>query len=109
MTLFAVVAGDPYAALLHGGGSGGGHSFIGLDPFRVIAARDGGVTIDGHPVDGDPWQVLRAELARHGQATVPDLPPFQGGAIGYLGYELARHLEDVPVPPARPGDLPTWS
>ena len=77
-----------------------------MDPFRVIAARDGVVTIDGRGVDGDPWAVLRAELDRHRQAPVPGLPPFQGGAIGYLGYELARHLEDVPAPPADPDDFP---
>jgi len=32
--------------------------------------------------------------------TVPDypgLPPFFGGAIGYLGYETLRYFEDVPV------------
>ncbi len=104
--LFAVVAGDPYAALLHGAGERGRHSFIGFDPFRVIVARDGVVTIDGAPVAGDPWQVLREELAHHRSAAVPGLPPFQGGAIGYLGYELAGHLEDVPCPPADPDDFP---
>jgi para-aminobenzoate synthetase component 1 len=98
-----VVADDPYAALLHGAG---GHSFIGLDPFRVIASRDGVVSVDGRVVDGDPWAVLRAELDRHRQTPVPGLPPFQGGAIGYLGYELAGHLEDVPAPPADPEDFP---
>ncbi|MBF0094785.1 MAG: aminodeoxychorismate synthase component I, partial [Alphaproteobacteria bacterium] len=31
------------------------------------------------------------------------LPPFQGGAVGFLGYELGRHLEKLPPP--HPDDL----
>ncbi len=27
----------------------------------------------------------------------PGLPPFQGGAIGYLAYELGRQLERLPA------------
>ena len=32
--------------------------------------------------------------------------PFAGGAVGWLGYELGRHLEPVPRPPADDLDLP---
>ncbi|MEQ1890786.1 MAG: aminodeoxychorismate synthase component I, partial [Alphaproteobacteria bacterium] len=34
------------------------------------------------------------------------LPPFQGGAAGYLGYEMGRYLENVPVPGADDMHLP---
>ena len=104
--LFAVVAGDPYAVLLDGADARGRHSFIGLEPFRVLGARDGEATIDGVPVPGDPFAVLRAELTRHPTAAVPGVGPFSGGAVGYLGYELARHLEDVPLAPTDPHDFP---
>lgn len=33
------------------------------------------------------------------------LPPFFGGAIGYLGYETVRYFEDIPVEPNK-GDVP---
>jgi para-aminobenzoate synthetase component 1 len=49
---------------------------------------------------------LRAALERHRLGRVPGLPPLQGGAVGYLGYELGRHLERVPLAPAAPGDPP---
>jgi len=104
--LLGVVADDPYAVLLHGAGARGAFSFIGLEPFRVLGSRDGETTIDGAPFPGDPFAVLRAELARHPSPRLPGLPSFQGGAIGYLGYELGRHLEDVPCPPADVHDFP---
>ena len=106
--LFALLAGDPYAALLHSASTDarGHQSFIGMDPFRVLSCRDGEVAIDGVPVPGDPFAVLRAELARHPSIAMPGLPAFQGGAVGYLGYELARHLEAVPAPPADIHDAP---
>ena len=54
------------------------------------------------PVPGAPSTSLRAELARHPQAPAPGPPPFQGGAVGYVGYELGRHLERLPRPARRP-------
>jgi para-aminobenzoate synthetase component 1 len=36
----------------------------------------------------------------------PGLPPFQGGAVGFLGYELGRHLERLPPSPAGGLDVP---
>lgn len=107
VNLFAVVAGDPCAALLHSSGDDprGRYSFIGFDPFRALTCRAGEVQVDGAPVPGDPFTVLAAELARHPSLAGPALPPFQGGAVGYLGYGLARHLEDVPEPPPDPRDL----
>ncbi|MYB16676.1 MAG: aminodeoxychorismate synthase component I [Chloroflexi bacterium] len=35
-------------------------------------------------------------LARHSATNSPNLP-FAGGAIGYLGFELARHIESLPA------------
>lgn len=102
--LFGLVADDPYAALLHGAGAD--HSFIGLDPFRVLSCRDGQVAIDDAPVPGDPFAALGAELGRHPSIAVPGVAPFQGGAVGYLGYEMARGLEDIPAPPSGPDDFP---
>jgi para-aminobenzoate synthetase component 1 len=107
--LLAVIAGDPYAALLHsaaGGAERSRYSFVALEPFRVLACRDGEVSIDGGRIPGDPFGVLGAELARYPSLTIPGGPPFQGGAVGYLGYELGSTLEDLPMPPADPHDFP---
>ena len=97
---FEAFAGDSVAALLDGATDGGGrgrHAYIAADPFRVIQSGDE-TTIDGAPVAGDPFEVLDRELKKFRVKNDPGLPPFQTGAVGYLGYELGRHLERLPEP-----------
>ncbi|MAF96354.1 MAG: aminodeoxychorismate synthase, component I [Rhodospirillaceae bacterium] len=106
---FAVFAGDPVAAFLDSAtetGPRGRYAYIAADPFRVITAAKGETTLDGSPVAGDPFRVLERQLKMFRMGSDPDLPPFQGGAVGYLGYELGRHLERLP-PPLQTGlDIP---
>jgi anthranilate synthase component I len=45
---------------------------------------------------GDPLDTL-AEIAAQQPAPAPGLPPFLGGAVGFLGYEVARHFERLPA------------
>ncbi len=47
-------------------------------------------------LDANPWDVLQRELERRQRDAVPGLPPFQGGVVGYFGYDLGRHLEWLP-------------
>ena len=47
-------------------------------------------------MDGDPLSAARQLLAPFAAAPVPGLPPFQGGAAGYLGYDWGAMLERVP-------------
>ena len=110
--LFTSFALDPVAALLDGPGVGDqsqgeathGITVLAVDPFQVVVAGAEGVTVDGVPVDGDPFSVLERELARF---HLPPLPPslsiplpirFRTGAIGFFGYELGRYLECLPTP-----------
>ena len=99
---FARFAGDPFAlffdsALKHP--EHGRYAFIAADPFRTLMAKEGVVTLDGKSFAGDPFEVLRDELARHRQPSLPNAPPFQGGAAGYFAYDLCHHLEKLPAPP----------
>jgi para-aminobenzoate synthetase component 1 len=107
LALLAVAAGDPQVALLHGGTADarGRHSMLALEPFGVLRCRDGVAERDGRPLAAGPWEALRDTAARHRVAR-PEGVPFAGGAVGWLGYELGRHLEPVPQPPAGPLDLP---
>ena len=41
-------------------------------------------------------QNLRATLERFKSVTIPNLPPFTGGAVGYFGYDMVRTIEDIP-------------
>ena len=106
--LFAPFAGDPHAVLLDGAtpDEAGRHSFIAVEPFQVLESRGGRTTVGGRTRAGDPFQVLRAELDRFPSRAEPGLPPFQGGAVGNLGYELGGHLERLPPPRACDMGLP---
>jgi anthranilate synthase component 1 len=35
-------------------------------------------------------------MSRYRAVTVPGLPPFTGGAVGYFGYDMVRLVEDIP-------------
>ncbi|HMO13337.1 MAG TPA: aminodeoxychorismate synthase component I [Pirellulaceae bacterium] len=46
---------------------------------------------------------LREQLSRYNEAPIDGLPPFQGGAAGFLAYDFNRALEQIP--PARHYDF----
>jgi len=68
----------------------GRFSFVGFDPFLVIRARGPNVeVIEGHKrreTPGDPLSILSSILIDLKQPTLPHTP-FQGGAVGYIGYD----------------------
>ena len=65
----------------------GRFSFLAADPFEWITQ-----TADS----GDALKKLAAALQQHPALPHADLPPFQGGAAGLLGYDLARNFETLP-------------
>src|SRR5690242_4631246 len=58
---------------------------------------------DGSPLDG------LASVAGEETAPVKGVPRFHGGAVGYLGYETARHFEKLPVAKGAPPPMPESS
>lgn len=78
-------------------------SYVCWHPFETIESKDGRVTITNaenqFSYAADPFQVVRERLALWGEdfKTRADLPPFQGGAAGYFGYDLARGIEKLPT------------
>jgi anthranilate synthase component 1 len=79
-------AGEPGFLLesVEGGERLARYSFIGSRPVELDLG------------DGDPLPAL-VQVASESVAPVPGLPRFHGGAVGYLGYETARHFEHLPV------------
>ncbi|ORT53940.1 anthranilate synthase component I [Streptomyces sp. CB03238] len=78
------------------------YSFIGVRSAATLTARDGqahwlGVPPVGVPVDGDPLTALRATVdALHTPRDLASgMPPFTGGMVGYLGYDIVRRLERI--------------
>jgi len=81
-------------------------SFAGCDPSRVVSVRDGRASVDGGEVDVPPLEVLRGTLTGHDRAHLEDLPPFAGGAVGWLGYDAVRLIERLPAHLPDPLALP---
>jgi len=78
-------------------------SYLAVDPYRTLTSKGDRLMLDGEASTGEPFAVLADLLARERQAPTPGLPPFQGGVAGVFGYELAQHLERVPLAPEDPG------
>jgi para-aminobenzoate synthetase component 1 len=79
-------------------------SFLAADPAYVIQSRNGITTrtmaLGGStvPLETPPLQAVHDLLAPFARDPIPGLPPFQGGAIGIIGYEFGRSLERIPAP-----------
>lgn len=69
------------------------YSFIGSKPEPLETGGD------------DPLAALRS-VAAELTAPVKGIPRFHGGAVGYLGYETARHFERLPVATGAPPPMP---
>jgi anthranilate synthase component 1 len=104
VSAFLKLGGGPYSFLLEsveGGGGSGRYSFLGTGPRTVFRAkgkraeflRDG--EWDGHET-GDPLALLQDELARYRVVPAEGLPPFAGGAVGFLSYDAVRWIERLP-------------
>lgn len=82
------------------------YSYLGMDPFLLCEARHDGVRLDGVlQSQRHALTVLAALMAQGHLEPLPDLPPFQGGAMGYLAYDLCQQLEAVPL---AQGDAFDW-
>ncbi|MGY3509134.1 anthranilate/para-aminobenzoate synthase component I [Bradyrhizobium sp. USDA 3051] len=84
----------------------GRYSFLACDPFITYVVKDGQASCNEWALDRDPWGALRTLLASFPQEHRPDLPPFQGGAAGFFGYDLNRTLERLPAPTILGQSLP---
>jgi anthranilate synthase component 1 len=83
-----------------GGERLGRYSFLGVGDREVVSARGTDVVIENGGVTGeradDPLEVVSRRLAAGSVAHVPGIPPFVGGAVGFVGYEAASGFEKVP-------------
>jgi anthranilate synthase component 1 len=76
---------------VEGGERIGRYSFIGSHPRKVIRVDKAD--------RGDPLQAVEKEMAQYKPVTIPGLPRFTGGAVGFLGYEYIHQIEpSVPKP-----------
>jgi anthranilate synthase component 1 len=97
-----------------GGEKVGRYSFLATHPFLEIEAYGNRVTINsptgasasGAPIletrqfeSPDPLAELRRHVTSFRAATLPELPRFCSGAVGYAGYDTVRYVEHLPNAP----------
>ncbi len=80
----------------------GRYSFLGVAP-RLVLSSKGRVLRAGPPGEvpvarhvDDPFAVIEETLAPYRPVSVPGLPRFTGGLVGYLGYDMVRFFEELP-------------
>src|SRR5947208_5470993 len=99
-----------------GGERLGRYSFLGTGPFLRFLAYGNRVQIQtpgrrGAPAleqleHPDPLRLLEERLAAYRAPSLPGLPRFCGGAVGYAGYDAVRYVERLPHPPPDDRQLP---
>ena len=116
VSAYAKLGRGPYSFLLEsvvGGDKWAAYSFVGVRPRAVVRARGETVEVLA-PGDGvlrvvervqtrEPLRFLDDYLAQLAPALPPGLPRFFGGAVGWLGYDIARSFERLPG--LKPDDL----
>jgi len=79
----------------------GRYCFLGSDPFALFQSAGRQVTIrDGegertYTVD-NPLEEFRDYLGRFSFVHLEELPRFACGAVGYMGYDVVRFVEELP-------------
>ncbi len=89
---------------VEGGEKWGRYSFIGKNPFLIVKGsgsqtelkyRDGRAEI----IMSNPFSVLKELMSQYKGAPMKELPRFNGGAVGFFGYDTARYFEKLPNVP----------
>jgi anthranilate synthase component 1 len=76
-------------------------SFVGVNAVAALSVVDGeaswtGQAPAGVPTSGDPLAALGAAWRAVKGPRLPGLPPLTGGFVGYLAYDVVRHIERLP-------------
>ncbi len=108
LTLFAKIAGEEKHIFLfesmEGGEKWGRYSFIGYDPLLTFSSKGSQIDIESFAGDiaedilskSNPLESLQCLLESLKAAENEDLPRFSGGAVGFIGYDMVRFMEELP-------------
>lgn len=111
---FAKLVGDEQGFLLESvehGERWSRFSFVGRHSRATLTSNGGTITFDGAiptsiPLDRGMLAAIEALLTVYRSPVIADLPPLQGGVMGYLGYDIVREIEHLPDVPLDDRHLP---
>jgi len=109
-----IAEGASYAFLLEsvvGGEKIARYSFLSANPRAIFSARGDQVTLQqGETMrqwqSHDPFSELQSLLTAYRSIALPELPRFNGGAVGYAAYDAVRYFEHLPDAPPDDRNLP---
>lgn len=90
------------------------YTFLGAKPRKVFRVYESETTLTHQggetevlPTPKDPLQLIEAEMARYKPVSIAGMPPFTGGAVGFVGHEFIHTIEpSVPKPSENPLEVP---
>ena len=100
--LFSLIAGQPWSVFLDSGypySNQGRYDIIAADPVCTLVTQGDITEITRNNLtiksSEDPFDLVKQQLISDFMSD--DDLPFNGGAIGYFSYDLARRLETLPI------------
>jgi para-aminobenzoate synthetase component 1 len=84
-------------------GRGGRLSIMGVKPRTVLSGKGNKLEVidiengETRSVTGDLLSLIKDFMSSFQQESIPELPDFQGGIIGYISYDVARQFENLPT------------
>jgi anthranilate synthase component 1 len=114
LSFFKRLERDKYAFLLEsveGSERWARYSFLGTRPQRIFKARGNQVEIIEHGkakklTSDAPLEMLEQLLQGYRPVTLPGVPPFFGGALGYVSYNAVEQFHDISNDKKDPLGLP---
>jgi anthranilate synthase component I len=81
------------------------YSFLGINPSAILSVhgseicedRNGQITTIALRPGEDALHTIKAAMGRYQPVSLPNLPRFVGGAVGFLSYDMVRSFEKLPT------------
>jgi len=104
VSAFCKIDDGDYSYLLESVEAGqlGRYSFLGSNPSIIFRSKGNRVSITQRGkvttleiTDGDALDELKKILDKYRVSPDPNLPPFHGGAVGFVAYDMIRYFEEI--------------